>query len=600
MNSKLSRLLFLSILSLLIFPISSFADQNSDSDNMVVTATKTEHLINDAPIKTIVIKNSDFKARGISSVQDILRGIPGLKITENSGSWGNKGQVLLRGLDAKHTLVLIDGHRINGGHSGIDINSYPVEIIDRIEIVKGPGSALYGSEAMGGVINIITKTSLGKKSLGFSAEAGSRDTQIYKVIGNIGDDRKGAFLAYSYKHTDGVEEKYDETNEHKLSGSFDAKFSEKTKAYSKFFFTKEFMEDDERTQKRIGINPGLVIKPNEISNLKIFGSFFRFDHETDNHKTDYTDDIYEAEVDYSRLFAKRHTLTIGSQFKRSDREDNGKGFDADENVKSVFLSDEIDFYPFVLVLGTRLDSHDEWGEEYNPKASLMYKALDNLTLRASLGRAFSAPSLSKLFGNWKMGPYYVLANEDLQPEKSIGYEFGIDYHPCDNFKTYFSFFKHEIEDLINSKKYKVGKKRYLEWVNINEAETYGAEAGLNFVLNDLTTDISYTWMHTKDEKTGKELEERPRHKADFRFSYNLKNFQTKLNLDASYTGQRFEDEENLDELNSFWTLDLSGEKHLNDHFSVFFRVENLFGEENIEDEYDVDGKLLYMGLRGNF
>lgn len=596
MNNKLFLISIL-FATLLISP--AFASKNLDK--IVITGTKTEHDLDNAPVKTIVIKTDDLIKKGVLNLEDAFRHISGIKVNKNSGSWGEKGQIVLRGFDPKHTLILVDGHRLSGGHSAsIDINSYPIEMIEKIEIVKGPGSVLYGSEAMAGVINIITKSATEKSSGDVTLFAGSRDTQNYVAGAGFKGEKLGTYLTYSYKHTDGVEEKLDEVSIHRASASFDYDLSNRSSFYTKLLFTNEKMEEDERTQKRIGVNPGIIINPDSVSKLKLFGSYFTYDHETEDKTTDYTQDLIEAEINYSRLMFTRHNFTLGSQFEKAEREDNGKDFDADETTKSIFISDEIDFSPFVAVLGVRLDSHEEWGEEYNPKASFMYKLGSKLTLRTSLGKGFNAPSLSKLYGNWKMGPYNTLANKDLKPERSIGFDAGLDYNFSNNFKTSFSFFKSFVKDLIISKKYKLDGKRYIEWENIDEVTILGAELDSEILLKDFSSKTSYTWMLTENDNTGNELEERPRHKLDLNFAYNLRSFGTKFDIFCTWIGDRYEDDTNDTKLDSYWIFDASISKTISKNISLFVRAENIFGKEGVEDEYDIDGRLYFAGFKGRF
>ncbi|MCB9482126.1 MAG: TonB-dependent receptor [Desulfobacteraceae bacterium] len=584
-----------------LFSISqAFASEELKNENIVVTATKTAHLADDAPVKTEVINIEDLKAKGITSLEDAFENISGLSVKKNSGAWGQRGQISLRGLDSGHTLILIDGHRVNGGHSAaVDLNSYPIEMIERIEVVKGPGSVLYGSEAMGGVINIITKSGSDKFKAGFSAGAGNRNTKNYNVNSGFGNDKAGAYLSYTYYHTDGIEKETDEYQEHKASASFDYKMSDKASMYTKFLFSREDIEEEDRTQDKSGINPGISIKPDSLSELKIFGSYFSYDHETKDKSTNYTEDILEAELNYSRLFFNRNNLTLGTQYEKTKRDDKGKGYDADEEITSFFASNEIDFYPFVAVLGLRMDSHKEWGEEYNPKISLMYKAGENFTFRASAGKAFNAPSLSKLYGSWKMGPYLVLPNENLNPETSVGYDAGIDFKKGKN-NISVTFFRNEIDDLINSVKRTENGKRYLEWVNIDEAMTQGVEFDFKTSVKNLSAGLNYTYLDTEDKNTGKDIENRPNHKGDISLSYNLRNIDALFGIKGSYTGKRYEDDLNTEKLDSYWVWDVFGSIDITDNLGVFARVENLFEEEKISDQYDIDGLVFFAGINGKF
>ena len=154
---------FLLTLIFAFIPVAQAQDKGSEPlavelEKTVVTATKTEHTLGDVPVAAEVITKEEIKAKNIKTVQDALIHLTGIKIRKSCGSWGNKGNVQMQGLDAKHTLILVDGQRYYGGHGAVDIHSISIEMIERIEVIKGPASALYGSDAIGGVVNIITRS----------------------------------------------------------------------------------------------------------------------------------------------------------------------------------------------------------------------------------------------------------------------------------------------------------------------------------------------------------------------------------------------------------------------------------------------------------
>jgi len=176
MKKKRSRLVALTAAIIFTWPVLGAKAEETDSvhgDKIIISATKTEHSLGSVTVNADVITAVEFKQKNIKTVQDALRSLTGVRIIEDSSGWGDGGKVELMGLGSNRTLVLIDGQRVLGGHQGVDISAYSVEMIERIEVVKGSGSALYGSDAMGGVINIITKTAPAKPYASVSAGFGS-------------------------------------------------------------------------------------------------------------------------------------------------------------------------------------------------------------------------------------------------------------------------------------------------------------------------------------------------------------------------------------------------------------------------------------------
>jgi outer membrane cobalamin receptor len=583
-------------------------DQMVETGNVVVTATKTAHLLDDVPVKTEVITRQEIEDKKYKTAQEALQQIAGLRVDMTSGSWGDKGKVRIRGLDSEHVLVLVDGHRVYGGHSAsVDLQSYPAEMIERIEVVKGPGSALYGSEAMGGVVNIITRKPVKGKDFSASAAYGSRNRKILEATGGLKEGNLGSLLSYTYKHSDGIDADFDKYDEHAVHGTLSYDFSSRAQVSLKPYFSEHRIDYEDRVQQRIGLNPSWEWSPDILSTIRFWGSWFSYDHESDDPETgekdtDYTHDMYEMELNYSRLIFDRHLLTVGSQFEMEERDDTVKEYDADEDVLSFFISDEIDLHPLVLVLGARLDEHDEWGSEFTPKINISYSITDSIKLRGSAGRGFNAPTLSKLYGQWRMGPYEVQPNPDLEPEESWGYDLGVDWQAGPSFSLSTTLFQNDVENLIVSRTVRQGRPPWdLFWKNVDEARTRGVEisAALDF-LESWSANIGYTYLDTENLETGKELLERANHKIDMSLGWRHPSYGISAFLEGQYLGRRYADEENEKRLGGYTLFNMVINKNFAKHYQAFVRVDNLLGKKDIDDAYDVDGTEFLAGINMRF
>jgi outer membrane receptor for ferrienterochelin and colicins len=605
MNRKnLFTFLLLLCLGLMLNIESIQASTDFDLGQIVVTGTKTEHTLGEVPVSVEVITQEEIQHRNITTVQDALDMLSGVKVTRTSGSWGNKGNIEMLGLQTKHTLILIDGQKIVGGHGGTDIQQISLNMIERIEVVKGPASALYGSEAVGGVVNIITKSGATKSFVELENLAGSRGLQKHSLSAGMPIGKVNSIINYSYNQTDGVNKATDEFNEFVLSGVLSYKFSPTLKFNFRPYFSEQEMKVDNREQKRIGFNSLLEWYSDEISKMSLRASKYNHEHFTGDKSTDWEDDILEIELNYNRLVLDNHNIIAGYHITKEEREDRGKPVKGDQTLNSFFVQDEIDLNPLTLVLGLRVDNHDMWSTQTNPKISMLYRLNENWRLRASAGTAFNAPPLVYLHADgWPMGTaFLVYSNPDLKPEESTGFQFGAEYRLTDRLIGEMTFFKNDIKNLIKSNIAIVGARPWnMYWINVDKAMTQGIELNLKTLLSDnLSSNISYTFLDTEDKILKKELTNKPKHSINFDLNYLIPVIEVLANFETIYTGKSYDDAANTDRLGGYTTYNLALSKPLNENFQVFTRFDNLGGKKDITNEYDIDGTEFLAGLRTRF
>lgn len=571
---------------------------------ILVTATKTEHTLGDVPVAIEVVTEEEIKVKNIKNVQDVFSYLSGLQVTRSSGSWGNKGNVQIQGLGSEHALILVDGQKYHGGHAGTDIHSIPVNIIEKIEVVKGPASALYGSDAIGGVINIITKSSLARQpNFSISGGYGSRNTQVYEAAASFGKGKFGSSLNFTRRQSDGISCDTDKYEENIIQGSLEYAFSPDVKFSLKPYYSEHQMEYQERTQKRLYLNSQFEWKPDELSKFNLRGSIFDYKHQTADKESNWTTDNYEIELNYSRVIFNKHILVGGYHLQREGINDKGKAYEADQTIHSFFIQDESMFGPFTFVLGTRIDNHDRWGTEVNPKLNVMLKIIENFKLRASVGKAFRSPPLVRLYGdNWRMGPYLVKANLDLKPEKSLGYQLGTEIRFSSHVLTSLSLFRNDVKDLISYRVEQRGRPPWnMYWENVNEAVTQGIELNLvTKISNNLTGKIGYVFLDTEDKNTGNELVYRPKHTLKLTTNWKIPAIGSNINLSGFYIGRRFGDEENTETYDPYTIINLALTKDITRYGILFLRIDNVFNKKNVPDEYDIHGTQFFGGLELRF
>lgn len=587
---------------LLTLPGQASQMPESELEQMVISASRTEQMVQDAVSQVHVITAADIQARQIHNIQDLLREIPGVRITENTGSWGNGGNVQLMGMNADQSLILLDGQRITGGHGSVDISSIPVESIERIEIVKGPGSALYGSDAMAGVVHIITRKAKEGQHLRMGASAGSRNRVLATTGLDTGNERMGMRLDYTHKYTSGVDRDTDRVNSNALSASLHYQPVESTTLRLQPFFSrqKNMVEGEaDRIQERTSLNATAEVRPDALSRIQARASYFSHDHRKVDKTFDSVSTLQEFEAGYSRILG-RHTLSTGYAYSGESVDDKQKAYTKDsQDTHGVYLQDEIDFGRLALTLGGRLDHHDEWGTETHPRAGLLFRATDNLRFRASAGTSFMAPTLLKLYADgWTMGPWTMKANPDLKPEKATSYQAGMDFQALPTLLLRAAFFRNEIDDLIETTR----DGRTMSYRNVSEALTQGIETTLTWKpLRTFSATLGYTWTETENKQTGKSLLDRPEHKATLDLDYHLARPDLRFRLTTAWIGEREFEEDSLRKTRDAYTqVDLAVTHRLTANMELFTRLENLTNEKNVGDEPDIDGTEWLVGMNMKF
>ena len=275
---------------------------------------------------------------------------------------------------------------------------------------------------MGGVINIITRPAPEEFTASVSTAFGSRATRIHEVsAGFRGGERGqwGASFNFTHRETEGVRPEWfrtrrgidykdsDETMIQLFQGRLEHEFSPESKLTLKPFYSEHIPQIEDRASptetqdrriERQGLNAIWEWQPDELSVLNLRGSWFDHTWRDEDERRYFGDYSREMEASYSRLLG-RHTLTAGYHYHYLERKDRVADFCVDQTIHSFFLQNEMDLEPLTLVLGARLDDHDVWGTEVNPRASLLYRLTEALRLRASAGTAFRGPDLYALYGS---------------------------------------------------------------------------------------------------------------------------------------------------------------------------------------------------------
>ncbi|WP_245874698.1 TonB-dependent receptor plug domain-containing protein [Pseudomonas fluvialis] len=610
---------------------------------LVVTASRSEHSLADAPASVSVITAEQIKARGAGNLLEALRGVPGLSL--NGRQVGGRKTLSIRGAEDRHTLVLIDGRRISStddtiGHSDYQYGWVAMEQIERIEVVRGPMSALYGSEAVGGVINIITRKGgqqwhggasvrgeLGEGPAGdghqMSASASGPLGEWFDLALGVEDRRRAPTPRPENKATSDIE------GQDRQSGNLRLGFTPGEGQRLQLDMLRS-----EETRRRHEQNTRLPARPYYLdtydlqrrqdaltwqadwsllrSELRYSEAEFEVNNKRSNNIAPTRPQRLEDRVwDGNLAFAlgDSHSLTLGAERREEFLENAGLTGGSDSALhKALYVQDEIALADdWALTLGTRLDHHAIFGSESSPRAYLVWRASPELTIKGGYGEAFRAPTLKQISPNYvgAEGPHTFLGNADIQPETSRSWEIGADWRDEQSAYTA-TLFRSEIKDLIYYNLLRrVGPRSIYQYDNISEARIDGLEVALRRALGGgFSLASSMTWLDARDRDSDDKLTGRPEFSATPSLAWQQGAWGAEL--EWQYIGQQTLQNAagQLKRAPAYSLVNLSGSYRVDEHLTLRAGLNNA-GDLRLEDKselfgYVEDGRTLWLGLEASF
>ena len=594
------------------------AERVSEED-MLVTA-KSIKGVKDLGVAVSVISADEIARSNAESIEDVLVQVPGINLGVNSSSISGRQNVSIRGSSSSHVLILVDGKKVSGsdaqiGHSDFQYNWVPMNAIERIEVIKGPMSSIYGSQAIGGVINIITK----KSADGFYAELDLKygassdeggDTKNASVnIGGQVSERLSLMVSAEHVDLDATEEdddasvtkiegterssgmlklRFDLDDTQYIEGSYSQGEEDRYQVHDNLYY------DIERWNYSLGYR-----KQFESVTLDLDGYVVDSDthyNSSNGYTHNMTDSVARAEIAVASF--ANHYLVTGAEYKLQEYDKEydltasaAGNFDDDVSTTSAFLQDEISMGEhLVFTLGLRYDYNEIFEGEYSPKVNALYK-IGAHRIKASYGEGFMAPTLTQGSSAYivHMGPYTFQGNDDLQPETSKSYEVGYEYHG-DNTVFKSALYYTEVTDLINY--VRTGMDNV--YSNVDSAKMQGFECEISQDIGpNHNIRLGYHYSDTEDEDTGEDLSYRPRHSVNARLISRLP-WDVNMTLSADYTGRQ--EDAAGEEQDPFTLYNLQLSKTFYAHLTVRLGVDNISDEDLDNEPYDVKGRLIYVGL----
>lgn len=560
---------------------------STSDDDIIITATRLGQTAAETGTSISVITQDDIEQLGFDFAVDALASAPGVTVNQN-GSFGGFASVRIRGAASEQTLVLIDGISVNDTTSpggGFDFARLDSANIERIEILKGPQSTLWGSDAIGGVVSITTKRPEDGLHLGAYSEIGSFDT--FRGGASVdGANARGDFrVALSAISSEGFS-KADEVNGNteddgyegiNLTGRaglnlgkarIDASllYSNADTDFDSFVFGAEgnVGDGDERndTEELSGnVSLKLPLLDDRFENLFLIGY-----SEIDRQNFAGSQPSFGADGDRTILrYQGNFKFTEGLRTAFGAEHEESNSGEIDSTIEGLFgLIEYKPISKLTLTGGLRLDDHSEFGSETTARAAAAYSVTDELTLRGTWGQGFKAPSIfqTTFFCCGASAP-----NADLRPETSDGFDVGLDYRTTDGRGEFgVSYFDQDVEDLINFE-FSIGG-----YNNIPGAERSGVEVYAGYqILDWLNVKANYAYIDAVDN-TGETLIRVPEHSGDVILGFTPDGPVSGAIL-VRYNGEEQDSSGAVDD----WTrVDLNAAYALSENTEVYGRLENLF------------------------
>lgn len=661
-----STVRILAALSSSALPFSStFAQQDvKQLDNIVVTASGFEQAVEDAPASISVIPRVELEKKAYRDVTDALKDVPGVVITGGASS----SDISIRGMSSAYTLILVDGKRQNSRETrpnsdgaGIEQGWLPpMQAIERIEVIRGPMSSLYGSEAMGGVINIITrkvhKEWTGSLRTEGTVQEDSKSGNIYQgnfyLAGPIKEDMLGLQLygQESRRNEDEILNGFNKQNT--SSGTVKLTLTPNENHDLTAEFSRTLQERTSTPGKSMAAETCARGKctPNELSQSKYDRNVYSLTHNGRWGSALSNTYVQREEIDNPgrSMFLKNtefntqwslplgdHMLTSGFQFLREELRDMGNQYKPDVNNLSrdqwsVFAEDEWSMTDnFALTGGLRMTHDENYGDHWTPRLYGVWHATEQLSIKGGVSSGFKAPALRSAVADWGQitggggVPAVIVGNPNLKPEKSLSQELGLIWDNRNGLVNSLTVFNTDFKDKISETRRCTdpdglptchvfpgdqGYKFISDRVNVDKAVMRGVEASTTWSITDdvrLAANYTYTYSKQKSgEFSGSPLNKMPKHMFNATLDWDVNEqwgLWSRLNY-RSRTSDYLSRTTMGEGTPSFTFVDAGLSYKLNKNTSLGFGIYNILDKRVTDETFDAvyDGRRYWAQLTVGF
>ena len=588
------------------------AADSADLDTVVVSATRIPTPQSQLANSITVVSSDDIAAMQLRTLPDVLNVVPGLNVVQ-SGGVGGQTSVFMRGANSNHVKVIVDGIDVSdpsSSNAAFDFGNFPTGDIERVEILRGPQSGLYGSDAIGGVINVITKAGSGPAQFTASVEGGSFDTfnQIGSLSGSIDRFHYNATIEHLHSGETPVtpldlllpgEKRIDDYYDNLTASTklgFDVTDSLDLGLVARYTdthlrltgenednFPDDFPDPSQSSNDTIQYYTRLTVHNVAFDGALdhtlgvAYGNIKSNDSSPDDGPSAFAGNRLKVDWQGAIKLAPEQTAVIGAEHQRDAI---SEPISAGTSINSGYGELQSHFgQSFYDTVSVRYDDNDRFGSKVTYRFAPAFLIPQTGTkLKASVGSGFKAPTLSEMFQSF---PPFFFANPNLKPETSLGWDAGFEQALLgDSLRAGVTYFRNHIKNLIDS------NADFTSYANVGRARTDGVEAFLAYQLTSwYSTRLDYTYTEAVDEVAATQLLRRPKHKADWRNSWHPT---PRLSLDATvlYVGSWADGNRDFSisplAAPAHTTVNLAANFAVCDQLAVYVRINNLF-DRHYED-----------------
>ncbi|MGJ0358780.1 TonB-dependent receptor plug domain-containing protein [Aliarcobacter cryaerophilus] len=587
-----------------------YSQQTSSLDEITISsATKSEEKLKNVTANVDVITAEDIESRKFKTVIEALNSLSGVSISSNGGI-GQTSSVYLRGMDSKRTLVLIDGVRYNDittPNGAANFEHLMINDIERIEVIKGAQSSIWGADASAGVINIITKSAQDGTHGNATIEYGRYNSKIARANISHKNENFDAKLSATRVDTDGFSAKSPKSSEAKnyeddgyenttANLKLGYNFDENNRLSTSYEIIDTKVNFDSTPDDKISKANTLTHlanityeNRNDIALTKVYGNYtdIKRDSKSSFGTSNFRGKVKEYGVNTSIDYLNSSNVTMGADYKDFEDKEMNKDYDN----KGIFISNTNKFFDdkTIFTQALRYDKYSDFDNKTTGKIGIKQYIIDELNISSNYGTGYNVPTIYQLFepaGN--SGP---VGNINLEPEKTKSYDLGIEYKGFS-----ITYFNTKIDNMIN-------------WGNGYQniegtSKIKGTEiAYKNEVVEDTFLNLSYTNLSAKDSKD-KKLQNRPTNKFNFGVDYyGLKDFH--FNVNGEYIGTRYSPNINWGnpdvKTGNYTIWNAVVDYDISKNFSTYLKLDNILNKDyQIVDGYATSQRAAFVGLKASF
>lgn len=583
-------------------------------EDTIVTASRTEQKSSEVIGDVSIITSDQIERAGQTTLAELLAMQPGIEISSNGGI-GKSTDIFMRGANSTHTLILVDGVRISSATTGITaIQHIPLSQIDRVEILRGPASGIYGADAIGGVIQIFTKKGQGTPKFNASVGLGTYGTAIGEAgvngrIGNTSYNLQGGMThvhgisALRNKNAKGYNRDADGYRNQNIA----AKLTQHVGENHEIGFN--ILVSDARN-----FNDGTTTASSRYDQY-IDQSLSTYSIHSKNRFTDYWTSLVTLSrgIDDLTSYSKQPTQTTSNSIKTTQdqylwqntlntawgmfnigierREQKAETLptalpEDRRDIQSYLVGWQKRFDQHNVQLNLRNDDNSQFGNKTTGNAAYVYEITPHWKANAAYGTAFAAPTFNQLY-------YPNFSNPELKPEESRNKEIGLKYDHG-NHHVAATYYLNEVDNLIINPR--TGNNFTHVAQNINEARLSGLTLSYQGVLAGFNVRANGDFQRPEDAKTGNLLPRRAKEHGVFAINKHIRGWEIGSEIESS--SHRYNDSANTVRLSGYTLVNLYTNYQINDDWSLNARVNNLFDRKyELAKDYGTFGTNLFVSVR---